>query len=459
MNFKNFLKLENLIFILGVLFSILTIVFLLYKTFYSSDKKYYVINIIIVLLFLLFLLSALKFEYDLKINFSLLLVTMFVCCYAFETYLVFSKDRMYLKKQVKLSKNFDVHFDTRTKFEVIEDLREEGIKAYPNIRPRNLIHLNELSNSNGRIYPLGGIASITTCYDNELGYFPIVELDEHGFNNPKGLYKKNDIDIVLIGDSNTEGSIINSNENYSSILRSRGFNVINLAKGGSGILIEFATLVEYARILKPKIVLWCYSPNDYSDYLGEEKSLILSAYLRKEQFSQNLISRQTEIDSILIKYIEYEEQKIKNNFFLKTIIKLYYLRSMLFHKPSLKAIGYNQEKMIQVSNDFKKILKRSKEIVSEWDGELYFVHVPFYSECTTGEKKVYNYDYFENVLSIPTELEIPVIDLYEKVCAEHPDPASLFPFRSAGHWNSNGHLLIADVIRKRLESDGIIPSN
>ena len=27
------------------------------------------------------------------------------------------------------------------------------------------------------------------------------------------------------------------------------------------------------------------------------------------------------------------------------------------------------------------------------------------------------------------------------------------------YWNSNGHLLIADVIRKRLESDGIIPSN
>ena len=49
-------------------------------------------------------------------------------------------------------------------------------------------------------YPLGSISKFATVYDNEGGYFPIIELDEHGFNNPKGLYNKDEVDIVLVGD-------------------------------------------------------------------------------------------------------------------------------------------------------------------------------------------------------------------------------------------------------------------
>ena len=42
-----------------------------------------------------------------------------------------------------------------------------------------------------KIYPLSSISNAITVFDNESGYFPIIETDEHGFNNPKGLYKKN----------------------------------------------------------------------------------------------------------------------------------------------------------------------------------------------------------------------------------------------------------------------------
>ena len=36
-------------------------------------------------------------------------------------------------------------------------------------------------------------------FTNESGYYPVIVTDEHGFNNPKGLYKKN-INTILIGD-------------------------------------------------------------------------------------------------------------------------------------------------------------------------------------------------------------------------------------------------------------------
>ena len=41
--------------------------------------------------------------------------------------------------------------------------------------------------------------------------------------------------------------------------------------------------------------------------------------------------------------------------------------------------------------------------------------------------------------------------------APHPDPFSLFPLRMGvgGHYNAEGYKLIAEVIGKRLERDGL----
>ena len=41
-------------------------------------------------------------------------------------------------------------------------------------------------------------------------------MDEHGFNNPKNLYKK--IDILLIGDSYAEGYSVEPENNIGSLL-------------------------------------------------------------------------------------------------------------------------------------------------------------------------------------------------------------------------------------------------
>ena len=92
-----------------------------------------------------------------------------------------------------------VPYDTRSKIEVLEDLRKDGFEAYPNCYPQLFLKSNGLNTNNGRIYPLGGDSNITTILDNENGYYPIIETDEYGFNNPKGLYQKDEVDILLIG--------------------------------------------------------------------------------------------------------------------------------------------------------------------------------------------------------------------------------------------------------------------
>ena len=54
------------------------------------------------------------------------------------------------------------------------------------------------------------------------------------------------------------------------------------------------------------------------------------------------------------------------------------------------------------------------------------------------------------VLSIVQRLNIPIIDIHEKVFVTHPDPLSLFPFRLNGHYTSEAYRLVAQAIHTNL---------
>ena len=102
---------------------------------------------------------------------------------------------------------------------------------------------------------------------------------------------------------------------------------------------------------------------------------------------------------------------------------------------------------------FRDILSKSKQIVSDWDGKMYFVYLPSFNLYSSGNEHP-NRDF---AMQMATELEIPIIDIHSKVFAPHPDPLSLFPFRLHGHYNAEGYRLIAEAIGKRLEADGYVP--
>ena len=125
------------------------------------------------------------------------------------------------------------------------------------------------------------------------------------------------------------------------------------------------------------------------------------------------------------------------------VLKLTNLRSRINLSPKPKTLYI-----------IKNILKKSKKIISEWDGRMYFVYLTEYSWSSTGTEQI-NHEF---LLHTATELGIPIIDINREVFASHPDPLSLFPFNRSGHYNAEGYRLIAKAIRKRLMADGIIPS-
>src|SRR5262249_23013464 len=128
--------------------------------------------------------------------------------------------------------------------------------------------------------------------------------DEHGFNNPKGLWDKGPMDIVTLGDSYTQGFCVQPEKHFVTAIRKRYPKTLNLGIEGNGPLLMLAAIKEYAQALRPKLVLWFYyEGNDLTDLQLEKDSQLLRSYLTPG-FRQGLLQRQAEIDQALSDYIE-----------------------------------------------------------------------------------------------------------------------------------------------------------
>jgi hypothetical protein len=440
---KSIVRFANTVFLLGILFCIMITVYASYRIFnpmHSSNlgnkgiENFYKFIIIFGVVFSSLLgLGLKKLSNNLKVSLSVLFFTIGISIYGFETYLEFK------------------HKDTTTRLDTIADLRDSGVNAFPNIFPSNFIGSDGLKSDEGRIYPLGTISNSTTILSNEGGFYPIVKTDEYGFNNSKGLYMKNKVDILLTGDSFTEGFSVNSDETISAVLRQLNYNAISVGKSGNGPLLELAALKEYGEPFKPKIVLWLYYINDLSGLEIEMKSSILNKYLNEDDYSQKLIYRQEEIDKVLKNYIKSEwskkqkSEKIANHPIIK-IAKLYNLRMRVRLKPT-------SEPTVLPTPVFKDVLSKSKKLVSNWNGKMYFVYLPDWNRYSSNIEHP-NRDF---VMKTAKELNIPIIDIHTEVFKPHPDPLSLFPFRKYNHYNADGYKLVAEAISKRLTIDGYIP--
>ena len=465
------LQFSNLVFLFAGIVSLLIFFYSAYKLqdphAFQTTKFYIMCLIISSFLSVLFFWVIIKLNNDLKLNLSITLIIVFFSFYIFETYLFFSNlksyrqnpDKQFSESIIKAARDKGINYDTRTKLEVLKDLEISGETVYPNLIPEFFRETNGLGEENNKIFPLGGIANTKVILPNELGYFPIYETDKYGFKNPSQAYNKDGLDIVLIGDSFTEGSSVHQNKNIAEILRNFNYNVINLGMAGNGPLIELATLKEYAKQLKPKIILWMFCSNDLENLKYEMSSSILKKYLEDDNYSQNLILKQNEINILLKSFIK-KEKKIKsttkevNNNYIRifsdffNIIKLSNIRVLL--KINLQ---FTEKRILPLKEPFKEIIKNAKKTTSDWGGKMYFVYIPR-SLVVIEQKRVESLRNF--VLNTNKELNIDIIDLENDLLNDHPDPLSLIPFRTRGHFNEKGYFLIAETIHNRIKNDGYI---
>ena len=167
----------------------------------------------------------------------------------------------------------------------------------------------------------------------------------------------------------------------------------------------------------------------------------------KAIFIDHGLLRKNEVDDVLINYVQSKwKMEREGERWIINLLKLSKLRNMINLKPALNFTPIPF---------FRDILQESKQMVSNWDGKMYFVYLPSINRYLTGSEDLYR----DFVLQTASELDIPIIDIHKKVFDLHPDPLSLFPFRMRGHYNAEGYKLVAESICKRLKADGIIPLN
>jgi PAS domain S-box-containing protein len=433
-------------------------------------------------------LLALRLPPSFRIRLALILFSTTVSIYAAEilTTLVdiwsslppvaAKRDRL---ERARMAKQFGVNFDVRSNLEVTRDLRSKGVDAYPAISPIGLLLDSPISLVQNRpdprlkskiiiegreVLPLSGISHKVSVLCNESSGYVMYNSDEHGFHNPQGLWNSGRVDIAALGDSFTEGFCVASDKNFVALIRDRYPKTLNLGMAGDGPLLMLATLQEYLQALKPKIVLWFhYEGNDLRDLGLEKNSSLLMRYLM-DGFSQGLLYRQAEIDGALAAYVQRikDEKPDELREFIEiltsegqlaerieAIVRLAHLRQRLglvsqrLHKPDPVS------KYSDVSELFTKVLARAEESVSAWGGKLYFVYLPEWEPFgnpgnVDGRREV--------VLEAVRTLGIPIIDIHRAFEAQR-DPLALFPFRIDGHYNEEGHRVVAQEVLRSISVD------
>jgi hypothetical protein len=365
--------------------------------------------------------------------------------YLIEGYLSINKKNL---RPIIYKINTGKNYDRRTQFQIYDDLNKEDSNIAVTITANSFIKDSDIN-----YLPLSGISNRKTIACNESGYYAIYQSDRYGFNNPDEEWDKDDIEFLLVGDSFTHGSCVNTPNTISGNLRKLNNNkngVLNLGQSGNGPLIEYATLREYLLFKNVKRVLWIYFENNDLNELNDElNNQILVNYLKDKNFTQNLISRKQEIKKLLLKKLDEEiiikerEYNLEQEKFigigLSRFLKLYSVRQIIFQ------IIFPVPDQAAPLKDFEHILKLSNELVKENNSKLYFVYLSEYFRYKWNNNND-NFQNYKKVTEIVESLNIPIIDLNKELLEKHNDRLSLFPFRMIGHHNEKGYQLIAKTI-------------
>ena len=411
-----------------------------------------------------------------KINISLLSISILIFTILFEIFLEIKMLQYPLKMRVANKNGID--YDRRLPFEILKELNLSGFEVFPNLRG-SIIPPEGISTEKGYIFPLGGISNTNIILSNENGYYPIVETDKFGFSNPKELFD-NDIDTILLGDSFAEGYSVKPKFSIASLMRKNKINTISLGKAGSGPLLQFATLIEYIKYLKPKRVVWLYYENDLHDLDIESNSEFLIQYINNKNFSQNLINRQEEIDESLKQLLRKrtDNEYIENSHTQHPALRISKLLNIRILVTSFiqKQIGNKiklEEESIKIDEfdylNYYNIIKKASNIIKSWGGELFILYLPSYiNYYNNKETKLTNdqiilekknsslsqkllLDKINDNKNELHSLDIKFINIKKLVFDKHEDPLSLFPLRLFGHYNEEGYKLISEEIIKEFK--------
>lgn len=353
----------------------------------------------------------------------------------------------------------------RSKLQVVSDLRRDGVRAYPAVTPHEFLD-NGLMVDGSEVFPLGGVPSSTTVFCREAGDYLIYESDEHGFHNPPGIWGRDRVDIVAVGDSYTHGACVDSDENAVAFIRGVHPGTLNLGMHASGPAYELAIIKEYVGDLEPATVLWFYFEANDIDNLGfETRRWPLYGKYLNHNYRQGLKERRDGVGDALEAYVEVKLEQAQSASgstpLLRSLLDRLAMREIGARIRSLRPEREERGECVYEHDwsseirALERILRDADVFVSSWEGQLYFIYLPDWSRYApdTGPclaKNVNLTGLREQVLSVARAVGVPVIDVVDAFDS-HPDVLSLFAFRDQpGHYGEAGYRLTAETVLRAI---------
>lgn len=361
------------------------------------------------------------------------------------------------------AKRLGIPYDGRSRLEVIDSLRAEGIDSVPFVPPYTHLKYGDDGNLRSNItiggrevLPLVGIGggrAVVVC--NERGDWLIDKSDRYGFRNPDSIWDQRKIEIALVGDSFTYGFCVSADENVGALLRQQVPLTLNLGYGGTGPLMYLGNIKEYMKPLAPNVVLFMFwEGNDIPGINGlnnYKKSPILRRYFQPG-YSQGLASLREELDAQIIRMVDAHRTTMSPPSLLDVLL-LRNTREVIglsLHEYN-KPVESNKPAGTPDYGFFHKILAEAKREVKSWGGRLYLVYLPMHPF----QESDFLSDVRKTVPKIVAELAIPMIDIRPLMT---PDDKShrRYYYYVGSHYSADGHRLVAETILARLRKDGVI---
>ena len=298
-------------------------------------------------------------------------------------------------------------------------------------------------------FPLGGISNHTTVFCNETGQWSIYSSDEHGFNNPRNLYKPA-LDVLMIGESFVHGACVPPEKNMTAYIRQAYPKTISLGMDGNGEVTTLASLMEYGPYLKPKRVIWVYAENTLGRANSELNQEELHKYFSSKNHQQDLLHKQATIDSF---WQDWLDKKLKNHrpepqisgFNAHQFLTLYFVRKYY----SLLAYAANdwlkKGDPTQNKERFKEILNHARSLTQDWGGTFYFVYL---ATSHQGNNNVTS-DH-DLIIDLAKELQLNTIDSYGLIKAQNP--MDINAYNGKGHYNEKGYQIFSTFLLENLQN-------
>ena len=301
--------------------------------------------------------------------------------------------------------------------------------------------------------------------------------DSQGFRNRKNLQQA---DIVLIGDSYIEGHYVSDEQTCAEILgQHTGFSVANLGVSGYGMLQELEILQSYALPLNPQLVAWFFfEGNDLYDDQDFENNMI---YIKKNDDFKNGDNIGKQDRNKLSKPFDIKWKKFfKTSFTRNSFLLLRRLchpvvingvttfgwyrdnqgnlhRQYFYSNYAMLTFGEYEKKRFGKT---KETLRRAKEICQERNIQLVIFYIPMkfrvygdycvfppHSPCIDWQP----WDLVTYFTKFCVEEQIEFVDLTGPM-RRAAETGNVLYAPEDSHWSIEGHVFVADLIRKAWDS-------